>query len=65
MLFPIFFLICSQADKIHLHILARLCTLCGKTALLGNLREAADAQGMYEALVQAEEEVICVVSRSR
>jgi PTS system nitrogen regulatory IIA component len=54
----LFFLICSQADKIHLHILARLCTLCGKTGLLGNLREAADAKGMYDALVQAEEEVI-------
>lgn len=54
----LFFLICSQADKIHLHILARLCTLCGNNDLLGNLREATDADAMYAVLVQAEEEVI-------
>lgn len=54
----LFFLICCQDDRIHLHVLARVCMMCHHTSLLLELREASDAASMYKALVDAEEEVI-------
>ena len=54
----LFFLVCSQDERLHLHILARLCVLCYQTSVLLDLREADSAQRMYDNLVQAEIEVI-------
>lgn len=54
----IFFLICTQDDWIHLHILSRICMMCHNTSLLMDLREAPDRDAMYAALLRAEEEVI-------
>jgi len=54
----LFFLICSQDDRIHLHILARLCMMSLQTSLLFELRDAADAACMLKALCAAEEEII-------
>ncbi|MBN1270170.1 MAG: PTS sugar transporter subunit IIA [Kiritimatiellae bacterium] len=54
----LFFLICCQDDRIHLHVLARLCMMCHHTSLLLDLREAAGREEMYRALVAAENEVI-------
>lgn len=54
----LFFLICCQDDRLHLHLLARLCMMAHHTSLLLELREASDARAMYGALVQAEREVI-------
>jgi PTS system nitrogen regulatory IIA component len=54
----LFFLICCQDDRIHLPVLARLCMMCHQTSLLLELREAADAAAMYDALFTAEQEVV-------
>jgi excisionase family DNA binding protein len=54
----LFFLVCCQEDKIHLHVLARLCVLCYQTTLLLDLREAESAEEMYNLLISAEQEII-------
>jgi PTS system nitrogen regulatory IIA component len=54
----LFFLVCCQEDRIHLHVLARLCMLCSQTDLLSGVRTAESADEMYDELVKAEEEVI-------
>ncbi|MCC5847655.1 MAG: PTS sugar transporter subunit IIA [Verrucomicrobia bacterium] len=54
----IFFLICSQDDKIHLHLLARLSMICHRTDALLQLTEAETREEMYDILVAAEQEII-------
>lgn len=54
----LFFLICCQDDHLHLHTLARLCTLFQKTGALTDLRSAATAGGMFDAVVAAEERLL-------
>jgi excisionase family DNA binding protein len=54
----LYFLVCCQNDRLHLHVLARICMMCHHTDLLMKLREAGDALGMFAALVAAEREVI-------
>jgi excisionase family DNA binding protein len=50
----LFFLICCQDDRIHLHTLARLCMIATKTNILTQLFEAPDPTAAYDALVAAE-----------
>jgi len=50
----LFFLVCCQDERIHLHTLARLCLLAMKTRILDELLEAEDATAAYAALVAAE-----------
>ena len=54
----LFFLICCQDVKIHLHTLARICLMAQKSPLLAQLREADAAAVMYDCLVNAEKEVL-------
>ncbi len=54
----IFFLLCAQDDRTHLHILARICMMCYHTSMLIELREAPDAHAMFDILVRAEKEII-------
>lgn len=54
----LFFLICCQDDRIHLHVLARICMMCNKTDLLMEIREADESAMAMEVLLKAEEEVI-------
>jgi PTS system nitrogen regulatory IIA component len=54
----LFFLLCFQEDKLHLHTLARLCLMALKTDLLQDLRAAADGATAYAILLAAEEAVI-------
>lgn len=54
----LFFLICCQNDRLHLHVLARLCMMCHHTNLLLSLREAADADEMYRCLLEGEQDVL-------
>lgn len=54
----LFFLVCCQDVKVHLHTLARICLMAQKSALLAELREAVDANSMYDCLVDAEKEVL-------
>lgn len=54
----IFFLICCQDDRIHLHVLARICMMCAQTRMLEHVREAPDAAGVRGAVEAAESEVI-------
>ena len=54
----LFFLICCQDDRIHLHVLTRLCMMCHYTSVLLELRDAADAASMYDMMVESEQEII-------
>ncbi|MCB1068861.1 MAG: PTS sugar transporter subunit IIA [Verrucomicrobia bacterium] len=55
----IFFLICCQNDRLHLHVLARLCMICYHTPLLLELREAEeDADALYQLVCEREQDVI-------
>ena len=54
----LFFLICCQDDRLHLHTLARLCLMARNTKVLDQLRLAPDAPSMREALLAAEAEAL-------
>jgi mannitol/fructose-specific phosphotransferase system IIA component (Ntr-type) len=54
----LFFLICCQDDRLHLHTLARLCMIALKTMVLDQLRDAPDAATMRDALIAAETEIL-------
>ncbi|MBK9991821.1 MAG: PTS sugar transporter subunit IIA [Verrucomicrobia bacterium] len=54
----LFFLICCQDDRIHLHTLARLCLIAMKTDILSQLYEVPDANAAYNALLAAEQAVL-------
>lgn len=54
----LFFLICSQDDRVHLHTLARVCLMAQKTDLLSRLRLAPDAPSMHECLLASEAEAL-------
>jgi mannitol/fructose-specific phosphotransferase system IIA component (Ntr-type) len=54
----LFFLICCQDERIHLHTLARLCLLAQKTDVIVRLFTAPDAAAMYAALLAAEQTVL-------
>ncbi len=54
----LFFLLCCQDDRLHLHTLARLCLMAHKTDLLSQLRQAPDAASMRDAILAAERAVL-------
>lgn len=54
----LFFLACCQDDRLHLHTLARLCTMCQQASLLAELRGAETAQEMLASLLHAEAEIV-------
>jgi mannitol/fructose-specific phosphotransferase system IIA component (Ntr-type) len=51
----LFFLICCQDERIHLHTLARLCLIVQKTDIVPRLLAAPDAATMYSDLLAAEQ----------
>jgi len=53
----LFIMTCSQDDRHHLHILARLCHMLHEDAFVQNLREAASAGEVVE-LMQKRETVV-------
>lgn len=54
----LFFLVCCQDDRLHLHTLARLCLIAQKTKVLAELMAAPDAPAMRDALIAAEQEIL-------
>jgi len=54
----LFFLICCQNDRLHLHVLARLCLMCRDKSFLLDLRQAADAIEIHERLKNREAEIL-------
>ena len=54
----LFFLIACPDDRLHLHVLARLCLIVQKTDVLAELRAAITAEQMYDCLVAAEQGVL-------
>lgn len=54
----IFFLLCCQDDRLHLHTLARLCTMCLETPLLNELRTADSGKAMQDIILRTEAEII-------
>ncbi len=54
----LFFLVCCQDDRLHLHTLARLCLMGLKTTLLERLRQVSTAAEMYDAIISSETEVL-------
>jgi len=61
----LFFLICCEDERIHLHTLARLCLLALKTDILTALLEASGPTVAYDALVTAELEVLPVPVKTK
>ena len=47
----LFFLLCCQDDRIHLHTLARICLMAQNTQMLNQLRQAPDAVAMRECIL--------------
>ncbi len=60
----LFFLVCSQEDRIHLHVLARLGMMCYHTDLLLRLNEADSSDEMYGVLIECEQELVAKQLRS-
>lgn len=54
----LFFLICCQDDRIHLHTLARLCLLAMNTEVITRLFDAPDATAAFDRLIEAERTVL-------
>lgn len=54
----LFFLICCQDDRLHLHTLARISLMALKTSILDQLRQAPDAASMHVVLLAAEVEAL-------
>ena len=54
----LFFLIGCPDDRIHLHVLARLCLMAQKTEVLSELRQASSADAMYELMIASEMAVL-------
>jgi len=54
----LFFLICCQDERLHLHTLARVCVLAQKTDVIAQLLAAPGADAMYDALLAAEQWVL-------
>jgi len=50
----LFFLVCCQDDRLHLHTLARLCFMVQKTNLLALIEVAPDAGAIFEGIIAAE-----------
>ncbi len=53
-----FFMICSQDDRIHLHLLARISMICRETEVLDQMMDAESAGEMFDLLVAAEMQMI-------
>jgi len=54
----LFFLICCQDDRIHLHTLARVCLIAMKTNVIAHLLNAETPEIAFNLLVAAEREVL-------
>jgi len=54
----VFFLICCQDDRLHLHTLARLCFMAQKTSLLAKIEAAPDASAIFDSFLAAETDAI-------
>ena len=54
----LFFLLGCENDRIHLHLLARLCMIARQEGLLESLRQAEAAAAIYERLLAAEQQVL-------
>lgn len=57
-----YFLICSQEDRIHLHLLARLAMICHRTEALSRLDLAESKGEMLDILHEAEREIIVMTT---
>jgi len=61
----LFFLICCQNDRLHLHVLARLCLMCRQKNFLLRLRQAIAPAEVHECLRLQELEAIKQTSSVR
>lgn len=54
----LFFLVCCRDERLHLHMLARLCLMAQKTDMICQLLDAPAAETMRDVLLAAEQEVL-------
>jgi len=54
----LFLLICCQDDRLHLHVLARMCMLALKTKVISQLLDTSDPETAFALLVEAEKSVL-------
>ena len=57
----LFFLIGCPDERMHLHILARLCLMAQKTGVLSELRQASTSDAMCEVMINSELAVLVIV----
>lgn len=60
----VFFMICCEDDRIHLHTLARFCLIAQQTEVIARLYDASDARAAYEGLIAAEKCVLPALAES-
>ena len=54
----LFFVICCQDDRLHLHTLARLSLMARNTDVIEQVGQAPDSPAMYAALIAGEEQAL-------
>ncbi len=54
----LFFLVCCQDDRLHLHTLARLCLIAQKTTIIDQLLAAPDPQTIRDSLIAVEGQLL-------
>jgi excisionase family DNA binding protein len=52
----LFFLVCCQDDRLHLHSLARICFITARDEVLDRINRAPDAASIFQSLVAVEQE---------
>lgn len=52
----LFFLVCCQDDRLHLHSLARICFIAANAGVLDQINRAPDAETMFQRIITAERE---------
>lgn len=54
----LFFLVCCQDDRIHLHVLARLCMMAQRTGVLTELKESDDPAELFRIITASEASIL-------
>ncbi len=54
----LFFLVCCQDDRLHLHTLARLCLIAQNPKTIDALLSAPDPHSIRDSLIAAEQEIL-------
>jgi len=54
----LFFLLCCQDNRIHQHVLARMCMMCQRTSMILDLHAAETSDEILQIMIDKEQELI-------